>query len=179
MSGGRAMAPGAGATLAVSAAVGAPAARAALRLAGGLLAAVVAASTTCPAFACHQPAWAPTPPHPPPPPPALGAEAAAAAVVEGLAPRLANAPPAPATCPSAEAVALLERPPPAGPAGAPGAEPPSEAGPALTPETSPGVVLAWGLAVSELASWWAAAALRPPVAMLVGQSCGRTAQAPR
>ncbi|CAK0885857.1 unnamed protein product, partial [Prorocentrum cordatum] len=53
MSVGRAMAPGATTTRAVGVAVGAPAAWAGLRLAGGWLAAVVAVSTTYPARACQ------------------------------------------------------------------------------------------------------------------------------
>ena len=146
------MAPGGATTLAVSAAVGAPAAWAGLRWAASWLAALVAASTSCPSCVCHAPQW-PSPAPPPPPPPAPDAGAVAAAVVRELGPWLAvNASPAPATCPSAGevAAALLERLPPLGPDEARAAPLAPEAGPAVGEGRPTAALLAWGAAGAEL-----------------------------
>ncbi|CAK0798609.1 unnamed protein product [Prorocentrum cordatum] len=146
------MAPGGAATLAVSAAVGAPAAWAGLRWATSWLAALVAASTSCPSCVCHAPQWPPPAPSAPPPPPAPSAGAVAAAVAQKLGPWLAaNSSPAPATCPSADevAAALLERLPPLGSEGARAARSAPEAGPAVGEGCPFAFILAWGVACGE------------------------------
>ncbi|CAK0856443.1 unnamed protein product [Prorocentrum cordatum] len=149
---GWAMAPGGAATLAVSAAVGAPAAWAGLRWATSWLAALVAASTSCPSCVCHAPQWPPPTPPAPPPPPAPSAGAVAAAVAQKLGPLLAaNSSPAPASCPSADevAAALLERLPPLRPEEARAAPSAPEDGPAVGEGCPFAFILAWGVACGE------------------------------